>query len=224
MTTIPITILDNFFDNPDSISNWAKTLEYFPAPPGVIYPGKRSKNLNKINPPFYDWVCNKVLSLFFETPILDIDCDLRFHLTEENYPDTGWIHQDLSLFSFLIYLYQDNSVDTGTSFYKLSDNKHHPYSTEEVFDLTSKIPMHYNQDKLPPNFFQIKKEYESNHYTPLLNVKNYYNRFVGFSSEIFHSANTLKSPQGPRLTLLGFVNNLSSTKLPVIRSKQANMI
>ena len=224
MTTIPLTILDNFFDNPDSITKWAKTLSYYPPPPGAIYPGRRTKELNKIHPPFYDWICNKVLSLFFENTQISIDCDLRFHLTEEDYQDTGWIHQDLSIFSFLIYLYQDNTIDTGTSFYQLSKDKHHPYSTEKEFNITSKIPNHYNQENLSSSFFKEKKEYEKNHFTPLINVKNHYNRLVCFSSEIFHSANILKSSNEPRLTLIGFVNNLGTSKLPVLRSKQANMI
>ena len=43
--TFPITIVDNFFDDPDAIVEVANNLKYF-NPQGGHWPGTRTKNLH----------------------------------------------------------------------------------------------------------------------------------------------------------------------------------
>ena len=48
----PITCVDNFFDTPDDIKNYAKTLDYNYSKEGK-WPGERSNHLHEINFNFY---------------------------------------------------------------------------------------------------------------------------------------------------------------------------
>ena len=78
MITIPTTILDNFFDTPDTVKDWGLSLEYNSSPGGE-WPGERSKPIHLIHPHFYKNVCNKVFSLFFEkTNNLNYQVNLHF--------------------------------------------------------------------------------------------------------------------------------------------------
>jgi len=50
--TFPITIVDNFFDDPDAIVETANNLKYF-NPQGGHWPGTRTKNLHIDEPRFH---------------------------------------------------------------------------------------------------------------------------------------------------------------------------
>jgi hypothetical protein len=51
MNITPVTVLDNFFDDPNSIRSWALAQEFISDPLGN-WPGKRTKPLGHLNPEF----------------------------------------------------------------------------------------------------------------------------------------------------------------------------
>ena len=217
MNTIPTTILDNFFDNPDAVRNWALSLEYNPDSLGK-WPGKRSKDLRTIHPVFSEMVCRKVLSLFFENITnLQFNINLAFQLIE-NYQGEGWIHQDPDIFTFIIYLHYPNpKINCGTSLWSLNSNLVSPINNvAEAENLAEKNYLHHKNKK-------SNKEYHNsftNNFTNEISIPDKYNRFIAFSSELFHSANNLSPISSPRLTLIGFVSNLNTSNLPITRFKQ----
>lgn len=220
MTTIPLTILDNFLDNPDAIRDFALSLELTPHPEGK-WPGKRSKNISEIHPLFYNYINKKILNLFFEDSI-EFKCDLSFQLLED-YQGEGWIHQDPSIFTFIIYLSKEDEVNCGTSLYNLKLDKFHPINSSKDHDFQTSRIDHHKTKFLPIDIQSQKSKYRESHFIKSIDIKDKYNRLLCFSSELFHSANTFSNTKNSRLTLIGFVNYISSCNLPIIRSKQTPM-
>jgi len=220
MTTIPTTILDNFFDNPNSIVNWALSLDYNSSPNGS-WPGRRSQELSLIHPYFHKHVCKKVLSLFFEnTDTINYKVILNFQLIE-NYQGKGWIHQDPDIFTFIIYLHESNpKIDCGTTLWKLNPNLISPFNSEKDISIEKLRLEHHKNKKISSEH----QNFQYNNFSKEIKIPDKYNRLIAFSSENFHSANNFNNNLSPRLTLTGFVEDLSTSKLPVIRSKQVPMI
>ena len=218
MVTIPLTVLDNFFDNPNSIVNWGLSLDY-QQDTKHIYPGKRTEDLKFVHFPFYKHVCDKVLSLFFENKV-EYDVALKFQSIEK-YQGRGWIHQDPTIFTFLIYLHKETpEIDCGTTLWSLNPNLVSPINSKEDINLLPSITEHHKNKKITPEdqslqYKNFKKE---------ISIPDKFNRFVAFSSEHFHSANNFDNNSSPRLTLIGFVENLNTSKLPIIRSKQSPFV
>ncbi|BCU98299.1 MAG: hypothetical protein CM15mV21_0680 [Eurybiavirus sp.] len=61
--TFPITIVDNFFDDPDAIVEVANNLKYF-NPQGGHWPGTRTKNLHIDEPRLHMYFTQKLNSIF----------------------------------------------------------------------------------------------------------------------------------------------------------------
>jgi hypothetical protein len=220
MNIIPLTVVDNFLDNPNSIKKWALSLEYKSEPSGE-WPGKRSEPLHLIHPYFYNNICKKVFSLFFEkTNNLNYQVNLHFQLIE-NYQGKGWIHQDPNIFTFIIYLHESNpQIDCGTTLWSLNPNLIHPINSEkDVFIEDQRLSHHKNE-----NYSLEHQEKQYRNYTKEISIRDKYNRLIAFSSDHFHSANYLNNKLSSRLTLIGFVWNISNPNLPIIRNKRVPMI
>ena len=220
MTTIPLTVLDNFFPNPNAIRDYALSLEYRNDPIGS-YPGKRSKPLHIINENLFHYVNNKIISLFFNNhKEVDYQSMLSFQLIDD-YPGEGWVHHDPSLFTFIIYLHESNpNINCGTSLWTLNSNITHPIKNidERKYTDEKRYDHHINKkfDKESHNSW-------NKNFTKEISIPDKYNRLIAFSSEQFHSANEYNNGLSPRLTLIGFVKNINNAKLPIIRSKQTLM-
>ena len=216
MKTIPLTIVDNFFDNPDSIKKLSEKLEFF-APAAPFYPGKRTKCLSEIHPPFFNYVNKKVFRLFFEDT-KDIQYRTFLHFQKiENYEGKGWIHQDDDLFTFMIYFHKPNpEINCGTSIWNLNSDLFHNINSVEEMDNSSKRKDHFKTGK-------VINEYQEKHqknFTKEISIPDKYNRLIAFSAEHFHSANNLNPVENPRLALIGFVHEINRANLPILRMNQ----
>lgn len=219
MITIPTTILDNFFDNPDSIKNFTKELEFF-SPTPSFYPGERTKCLSTIHPPFYHYVNQKVLNLFFEdVSNIQYKCNLFFQRIE-NYEGKGWIHQDDNLFTFMIYFHKPNpKINCGTSLWSLNPNLiQHINGPQESTHNSGRID-HHKTKKIINNY----QEKHHKKFTQEISIPDKYNRFIAFSAEHFHSSNNLNPIINPRLTLIGFMHEINKSNLPITRTNQTLM-
>jgi len=221
MTTIPLTILDDFLDNPNTIRDWGLSLPFNPSPDNR-WPGKRTECLSTIHPPLYNYINRKILSLFFEN-LVNYSCSLQFQLIED-YQNTGWIHQDPDIFTYIIYLSPENSVNCGTSLYNVKSNKFHTVnSLEEDKNMYQSKRLHYKTKSITPEIQKLKNQNIDLNYNKTLDIKDKYNRLLCFSSEQHHSANNFSNGVSPRLTLIGFFKEIYSSKLPILRSKQTLM-
>ncbi len=64
MRIFPITSINNFFNDPDEVVRFAKSLKYRKPKEG-IYPGVRTKNLHDIDYAFFNKTIRSILSIYF---------------------------------------------------------------------------------------------------------------------------------------------------------------
>jgi len=217
MHIIPVSIVDDFLNNPDSIRNWALTQEFFPDPRGQ-WPGLRTKPLYEINPVLDEAINFKYFNLFFN--LFTDDCrwvvDSRFQLTSCN-AGHGWVHQDSdSRLTGIVYLNPQPLLDSGTSIYQRKNGALLPRSGD------------LNRTKVQQYLGNITKEEAdadrtllNSHYTETIRINNVYNRLITFDAHLPHAAHDYfgKESSDTRLTLTIFVQKLYADRTPISRSK-----
>jgi len=226
MKYFPVTIVDNFYENPDLIREFALSLEYHRSDDGR-WPGSRTSLISMLNRSFFNTFTNKLFSLFFDFNHNDLDWNIdtnfqkinKFSSDINDIKNSGWIHSDEGLFSGIVYLNPDDCFYSGTSIYKLKSG--------EVDNCQQKTKyLHYTHSKeFDENEYKIEKEYNNGKYVETIRIENVYNRLVIFEGGVHHGVPTFYSENDePRLTQVFFVNNLStSSDFPIIRSRLSNV-
>ena len=207
---IPNTIVDNFFKYPDKVREFGLSLP-FAKPVDNIYPGERTECLSIINRDLYSQINLKVTSLFFDykqNPV-SYKANLYFQKVSSIYEE-GWVHQDSNDITFIVYLNPEANTEEGTSIYYPNDigynSKRYQLEKQESFVNTDLIPQHRH----------IRKEH-NNRYTEVIKVSNVYNRLFAFDSFSYHAANNFVNNEEPRLTLIGFISDISRNDTPIRR-------
>jgi hypothetical protein len=220
MHTIPVTILDNFFDDPNKIRNWALQQEYFVDPEGR-WPGVRSKPLHKLNAPFFLSTCRKFFSQFYDLKTEEGSnvqwvVSMNFQIVNGNY-ESGWIHSDelSSRITGIVYLTPDSKLNGGTSIYRekkeVIQNVHRYNSVKEDAYL-NKTPIH--------DVTKYREEHNAQ-FEETIRVSNVYNRLVCFDSHLHHGAQDfIGEGEDSRLTLVFFVSSLLAADTPVGRVRR----
>lgn len=227
MNTVPVTILDNFLNDPYGIRDFGLSLEYSQAERGN-YPGKRTECLSTIHPEYYKYINRTILSLFFPSePPPTFNAQTQFHLTQ-NLEKSGWIHQDPNVqITALIYLSNnDPGVNRGTSLYNLKPGIIHPYNSQEEKELYFEMPQHYLTGKITDKVYKARTQWEEKTFNKTLDIKDKFNRLIAFDPSIFHSNNVANTPElNERLTLISFISGISSPfNFPIPRCKQSPQI
>jgi hypothetical protein len=208
------TSIDDFFDDPDAVRQYALSLEY-PEAPGH-YPGKRSADLKEINPEFYHAFCERLFSLFFTETPEDYNVELKFQLIEHQHPDRdsiynkGWVHLDHNAsFAGLIYLNPNADLDTGTAIFK--QLKEQEETSEAFFKYKDQMESknRFFLDGEDKNYEKNMTEYNSQ-FVETIRFSNVYNRLICFESSQQHAATNLFVSGEPRLTLVYFVKGIKT--------------
>jgi hypothetical protein len=204
MFDFPAICVDNFYNDPDRVREWALSLEYKPPPAGQ-WPGKRSEKLHLVDPVFFDNFCKKVFSLFFDLEKTDIDWNIHtqfqiispFDDDPKSMKNSGWIHFDdtKNIFGGLIYLTPDIDLRCGTSIFR-QDRETGIKNAKEAKEIFYSTGFYENYD-------EILKKFNSA-FTETVTFQNVYNRFIAFDSYTAHKANNFFS-NIPRLTQVFFV-------------------
>ena len=228
MNTIPVTISDNFLNNPNDIRNWALSLKYT-SPEDGKYPGERTECLSNIDNEYYRYINRSILSLFFpsNTPT-GWSATTRFQKIH-NLEKEGWIHQDESVqITAIIYLSMDDpQVNRGTSLYNLKKGIIHPINSPSVRELYNKeLPKHYKTGKIEENVYKKRTEWEKRTFTKVLDINDKYNRLIAFDPVIFHANNIVNTSKlNERLTLISFFYGIQNpNNFPIPRYKQTPMM
>lgn len=209
----PVTIVDNFLDNPFSVINLAKTQDYFIDTKGK-YPGKRTEHVGNFAPNFFDKTLQKFFSLFYELQ----DCNFQyfslmyFQKIGKNFND-GWIHSDNPMIvSGIVYLNPEPSLNSGTSICMPNDSNWIPAK-----NLDTKIENFIN-DKDD----DLAREQNNCQYHDSIIVKNKFNRLIAFDSQLAHKASFEPMPNGEeRLTLVFFIEKFIVDKqYPISRMRR----
>ncbi len=180
----PITCYNNFYENPDSVREFALSLDY--TNNGGFYPGFRTKCLSSIAKEFYQESVFKLLSVFglFDESNTSLEVHSYFQKTWSFSEDPnsilnqGWIHVDpKTILAAVIYLDPNPNIDNGTCIYR--KDKEMPLS--ESID----------PDNLPNclNSYEVDDEFReliitnNNQYTKTVEVKNCYNRLILYGGD-----------------------------------------
>jgi hypothetical protein len=109
-----LIVIDNFYENPMEIRNFALKQEFKPA---EYYPGIRTKSFANIN------IKNKIQEILYPFGGKITDFNYKgdngsFQLATSH--DRSWIHSDSKYTNWagIVYLTPDAPINSGTSFYK----------------------------------------------------------------------------------------------------------
>jgi len=214
LNLLPVTIVDNFFEDPDSIRAQALSLEFDNRcnAPGsrVICPESISKITTK-----------KIFALLIDINkhVIEGQLELYFQLTKKEF-EYGWVHSDVdkkTYFAGVIYLTPNAPLSGGTAIYKPVDNN----LNFNLFESLQNVKANMYTGKIN-DLEQFKKAREKNNslFYKTIEVSNIYNRLVMYPANEFHSENELfgLTKEDSRLTLVFFVKHIASdSMLPIDR-------
>lgn len=214
MQTIPVTVLDNFFDDPDGVRRWALEQEFFQDPAGR-WPGKRTLPFEKLSLPFLDHLSRKYFSLFFNFDKEEVHwkMDACFQLVDQS-AGSGWIHHDgPQRMSGIIYLSPNANLNGGTSIFRRKDG-----AKITNFERVNKIKTATYRGEVPAQDAEPIRLEDREVYEETIRVNNVYNRLLTFDSYLHHAAqNYFGKDAESRLTLVFFITKLLADKTPVNR-------
>lgn len=192
-------MVDNFLKDPLSIREFALSLEYKPSPKG-IYSGKRTDTLRETHKYFFHQVCTKVLDCM-SIPYIEFQADLRFHITGEEFGDSGWIHIDDNVtLAGIVYLNpQCRDINNGTSIYRLNNFEYTPTLNGEM--------RHAFMSGVDND--EVKTSVNQN-YTETVKIGGVFNRLVTYDARQLHAGAGYfgDTHETSRLTMLVFFNKI----------------
>lgn len=211
MHNIPVIILDDFLDNPDSWRELGTNCEYFTSEIGN-WPGERSRPLPELDKNAFDLLTQKFFSVFYDERYekLQWSIDARFQKIPAKYGE-GWVHKDESKISGIVYLTPDSNIDSGTSLMQ-------PKRFESSINQDVKQALF--KDRIKPEQANQAREENNNQYIETIRIGNRYNRLVAFDGHIPHKANIYNSSDGERLTLVFFIDRFDATRTPIERVRR----
>ena len=211
---IPTTVVDDFFDNPEYIRDYALSLEYV-KDLEYTWPGKRTKQLYEIDPALFEFVINRALSLYYRPGIDYTEWRAKccFQLVDKSYGN-GWIHKDKETITGIVYLNKDANPSAGTTIYErktghslLNNDKKQQFFKGEIDPKTAEIYRQENNDQ----------------FEETVTIKNKFNRLIMFDSALYHGANDFadinNQQEGDRLTLIFFIEKIDVYQHPIVRMK-----
>ena len=217
--TYPITIVDDFFEDPDGIVEMAESMKYY-TPNTGNWPGTRTKNLHVEDKRFFNYFGQKLHLLFYESPPEYWNLQCHFQLIdpfcEDKYSkkNRGWIHKDIDTwFGGIVYLQKNPEPDTGTSAYRVKRGFSHQFADEiEIKE------RQYRSEDVDDAEYETAYDAMRDQFEETVSVANVYNRFVLFNNVTHHGVQTFGTK--PRLTLNFFGMGQTGKLPPLLRSNK----
>jgi hypothetical protein len=219
MINFPATCLDNFYQDPDSVVEFAMhCLEHYPSVDDGNYPGKRTIQLHEIDSKFFDIFCRKLFSIYYDFSKTNINWVVEtsfqyihsFSDNKQNIKNKGWIHlDDCSVFAGVVYLTKDADKDSGTSLFKLKDSS--------LLDSTDKKYNFFKKNI--DDDYDVALENHNSCFIETVRFNNIYNRMISFDSSVYHGVNNFHTgcDSKSRLTQVFFVKRIESNSLPPVK-------
>jgi len=206
---VPATIIDDFFEDPMAVREFALQQEYHNES-GGRWPGKRSGLLHEINPELFKLVVDKVIRIYYPNEeLFQHFTTMSFQLIDKSFGE-GWVHCDIdSLVTGIIYLNPNNTQSSGTSLYTAKTPGARPIHLETKENFYKGSVANADAERIESN----------SQFEETVTVKNKFNRLFLFDSHIYHAAHeyTGDSLETDRLTLVFFINRLAINKYPLER-------
>lgn len=213
----PVTILDNFYDDPDLVRSYALQQEFTKSDDGR-WPGERTECLSKINEGLFNNFHRRVLSLFYDFSQINLTWQsyacfqkiTKFSENPESYKNKGWIHCDHAILSGVVFLNPNPVENSGLSIYRLNNSFSGVFDLEKELVRDEKFILHQNGDVNEEDYKKSIKSVNDN-FHETMKIENIYNRLVLFSGSNFHGVPTFNYDHSePRLSQVFFIKNLYS--------------
>ncbi len=222
MKLYPVTVVNEFYDNPDAIRKFALAQKYTYCHEmkdiNYVFPGSRTKDLFELNPAFYERICKKLVSVFHipEYDVMRWAISTSFQIVGAEY-GSGLIHQDKNtIFAGVLYLTPDAPLDSGTSLFRKNKTFDEAVYKKGIVDNDERF-----KNKQPIDF-----SYHSM-FDEVVRVNNVYNSLILFEGDIHHCANNFfgDTPENSRLAQVFFINKIDANKassFPIRRLQMHN--
>ena len=213
----PTICVDNFFDNPNEIVELSKQFTYGPIDNA---PGTRSESIHTLHTSFSEYLCVKMLSLYYPNDIQNIRflSTSSFQKVPANLKYDNWVHKDDN-YEITALLYLNEHTDSGTSIYH---RKKHLFDNMKFSEEKNNYFKNNNETK------NLKKyrELNNNKFDETVSFKGKFNRLVMFDGSNFHASHPYYDKQNrDRLTLITFFKKIDiidglRLNYPIITSKR----
>lgn len=210
MNLYPVTIVENFYDNPDAIRKFALAQKYTFCHDRVnleyVYPGSRTKDIFDLNPILHDKICKKLVSVFHnsEHDLMRWALSTSFQSVTEEF-DQGVIHTDQNtIFAAVLYLTPNAPLNSGTSLYR----KNNDFDEKEYQQAIATNDVRFREGKIAMDVSYHKM------FDEIVRVNNVYNTLIIYEGRHFHSANQFfgKTLKDSRLAQVFFINKIDAQK------------
>ncbi len=219
MKKFPVTIVDNFYENPELVRDFALSQEFYSS--DGSYPGLRTDLISSLNENFFNTFCHKVISLFYDFGNTKLSWNIetnfqkisKFSKNKDSKLNHGWVHCDNCIFSGVVYL-SKNSSGTNIYYPKNSENFNQPQDQKHLLFSGNDVDESEYENAIEQN---NSKFYES------IKISGEFNRLVIFEGGIYHRVPSFYSENDDRLTQVFFVNEVNNVNdignYPIVRSK-----
>lgn len=126
----PTAIVENFFERPNDIVEYANTLNYKKPKDNEAWIGERSEMLHTLNPELFRFIADKILSIFYNSDSENIKYD-DAQVSFQKISKDDWkknkisVHRDIgNSLSGVIYLSDNENYDNGTRIMIDEENEH----------------------------------------------------------------------------------------------------
>jgi hypothetical protein len=220
MNLYPVTVINDFYDNPDEIRQFALAQKYKfrHEEEGLdyVYPGCRTQDLHELDPSLQAVVLKKLVSVFHiqEHDLMRWAISSSFQSVSSAYKE-GVIHTDTNtIFAGVLYLTPNSPLNAGTTLYK----KNGTFDQEKYQKALTQ-----NDDRFKAGDIVMNTDYHSM-FDEVVRVNNVYNTLILYEGDMFHAANKFfgTNLEDSRLAQVFFVNKIDANKansFPLNRTK-----
>ena len=222
MNLYPVTVIENFYENPDAIRKFAlaQKFTYCKEVPNIeyVYPGCRTQDLSLLDKALFDKICTKLVSVFHnaEHDTMRWLITTSFQSVSEEYSQ-GVIHTDHNtVFAGVLYLTPDAPLNGGTSLFKKN----------KTFDEAKyQLALNDNDARFKGGDIAMDNGYHSM-FDEVVRVNNVYNTLIVYEGRHFHAANRFfgKTLEDSRLAQVFFINKIDAQKQSVFPISRVNAI
>ena len=222
MNLYPVAIIENFYENPDAIREFAlaQKFTYCKEVPNIeyVYPGCRTQDLSLLDKTLFDKICTKLVSVFHnaEHDTMRWAISTSFQSVTLEY-GKGVLHTDQNtVFAGVLYLTPNAPLNSGTSLFKKN----------ETFDeVKYQQALNDNDSRFKGGEIAMNTSYHSM-FDEIVRVNNVYNTLIIYEGRHFHAANEFfgKTLQDSRLAQVFFINKIDAQKQTVFPISRVNAI
>jgi len=220
MKKTPAIIVDDFFDYPDSIRNWALSDELkYMADENGTWPGERTEiTKTDFGNRFAQQVSNLLYDFSGEGYCLNYSCYFqkvkKTNYNSDSLMHQGWIHTDPGKYTGILYLNKNFPAKSGTTIFE-------PLPGKDVNDQSLKYE-YYKGNKINEDEYMKEIKENNENFIPTIPVANKYNRLFLFEANQYHGVESFYSDTDEdRLTIAFFAHNMETiAKSPLERMKE----